>query len=538
MSTARISTRRPMQVTRAVLPTRSGGHAPSVASWITTSSGRRSSVATTTRTHAPAHQSAGPRSATWPPPCSKTVPANAPTGIGSSAEGTSRRIRSAGSPSPRSTATTRSAVPTSAGSATGAPPGMAPAGPSASEAVTVDEKRRARSDRSAESGAIRPRARATTPTMSRTNSTAPNTRFRRPTCNERTMAASSRRSERERGPKASLRSPPLSSVAQRVTVSSGNRRARVAKASSSSGPKSSSRSFSRRSSTGSLRWTNFRSPDRATRKARICRSASSSLHRPPVCAGRSATGEVVESLSRKKPVRRSLRSSETSVPGSTNLRSGAVAGSTRSPRSVATSSSMGSSGAGTSPRLRNLTLPLRAPVPEAHDVPHTVHRPIDPPVEDRSLPMLRPRHLAPALSVALALLLAAGACTLDADTTQDQTGLTVATDAQPSEGASSKPTPTVTASTVATRGDDGTDGGAGRDGGDTGGDTSGEGSCNGVDVASIPVYPNWPQTDWAGNPSHAVGGDLMNHNNVIYEAKWWTSTEPGTSADWTVSCTL
>jgi len=104
-------------------------------------------------------------------------------------------------------------------------------------------------------------------------------------------------------------------------------------------------------------------------------------------------------------------------------------------------------------------------VPEAHDVPHTVHRPIDPPVEDRFLPMLRPRHLAPALSVALALLLAAGACTLDADTTQDQTGLTVATDAQPSEGASSKPTPTVTASTVATRGDDGTDGGAGRDGG-------------------------------------------------------------------------
>ena len=80
--------------------------------------------------------------------------------------------------------------------------------------------------------------------------------------------------------------------------------------------------------------------------------------------------------------------------------------------------------------------------------------------------------------------------------------------------------------------------GSGDTGGDTGGGTSGEGSCNGVDVASIPVYPNWPQTDWAGNPSHAVGGDLMYHNNVIYEAKWWTSTEPGTSADWTVSCTL
>ncbi|WP_075593418.1 MULTISPECIES: glycosyl hydrolase family 18 protein [unclassified Pseudoalteromonas] len=76
-------------------------------------------------------------------------------------------------------------------------------------------------------------------------------------------------------------------------------------------------------------------------------------------------------------------------------------------------------------------------------------------------------------------------------------------------------------------------------GGDNGGDTGGnDATCDGVDVASIAVYPNWPQTDWAGNPSHAVGGDLMNHNNVIYEAKWWTSTEPGTSADWTVSCTL
>ena len=62
--------------------------------------------------------------------------------------------------------------------------------------------------------------------------------------------------------------------------------------------------------------------------------------------------------------------------------------------------------------------------------------------------MLRPRHLAPALSVALALLLAAGACTLDADTTQDQTGPTVATDAQPSEAAPS----------VAKRVDDGTGG--------------------------------------------------------------------------------
>jgi hypothetical protein len=74
--------------------------------------------------------------------------------------------------------------------------------------------------------------------------------------------------------------------------------------------------------------------------------------------------------------------------------------------------------------------------------------------------MLRPQHLAPALSVALALLLATGACTLDADTTQDQTGPTVATDAQPSKAATS----------VAKRVDDGTGAGAGGEGGSTGGD--------------------------------------------------------------------
>ena len=74
--------------------------------------------------------------------------------------------------------------------------------------------------------------------------------------------------------------------------------------------------------------------------------------------------------------------------------------------------------------------------------------------------MLRPRHLAPALSVALTLLLAAGACTLDADTTQDQTGPTVATDAQPSEAATS----------IANRVDDGTGGGASGEGVGTVGD--------------------------------------------------------------------
>ena len=69
-----------------------------------------------------------------------------------------------------------------------------------------------------------------------------------------------------------------------------------------------------------------------------------------------------------------------------------------------------------------------------------------------------------------------------------------------------------------------------------GGDPAG--TCEGVDIASIPVYPNFPQTDWAGNPSHAAAGDLMSHNNAIYKAKWWTRSEPGVTADWTLSCSL
>ncbi len=61
--------------------------------------------------------------------------------------------------------------------------------------------------------------------------------------------------------------------------------------------------------------------------------------------------------------------------------------------------------------------------------------------------------------------------------------------------------------------------------------------CDGIVIADVPTYPNWPQTDWAGNPSHANGGDMMKHNNKIYKAKWWTSAEAGT-ADWNKVCDL
>ncbi|MBT1445805.1 chitinase C-terminal domain-containing protein [Shewanella sp. JM162201] len=59
-----------------------------------------------------------------------------------------------------------------------------------------------------------------------------------------------------------------------------------------------------------------------------------------------------------------------------------------------------------------------------------------------------------------------------------------------------------------------------------------------IDAASIPAYPNFPRTDWAGNPSHALGGDRMKNATAVYEAKWWTSTEPGKSADWDFVCNI
>ena len=79
----------------------------------------------------------------------------------------------------------------------------------------------------------------------------------------------------------------------------------------------------------------------------------------------------------------------------------------------------------------------------------------------------------------------------------------------------------------------------GTGGGDTGGGNgSGDGTCEGTAIADIPVYPNWPQSDYAGNPSHAAGGDLMVNGNAVYKAKWWTSAEPGSSADWDQVCSL
>lgn len=52
------------------------------------------------------------------------------------------------------------------------------------------------------------------------------------------------------------------------------------------------------------------------------------------------------------------------------------------------------------------------------------------------------------------------------------------------------------------------------------------------------TYPDFPQKDWAGNPSHANQGDKVIHDGVIYQANWWTSAKPGNNADWTEVCSL
>ncbi|GAK21977.1 LOW QUALITY PROTEIN: chitodextrinase precursor [Vibrio sp. JCM 19052] len=50
------------------------------------------------------------------------------------------------------------------------------------------------------------------------------------------------------------------------------------------------------------------------------------------------------------------------------------------------------------------------------------------------------------------------------------------------------------------------------------------GTC---DTTGLVTYPDLPQTDWQGNPSHANQGDKVIHNGVVYQANWWTASEPG-----------
>ncbi|NTS78385.1 polysaccharide deacetylase family protein [Catenovulum sp. SM1970] len=45
------------------------------------------------------------------------------------------------------------------------------------------------------------------------------------------------------------------------------------------------------------------------------------------------------------------------------------------------------------------------------------------------------------------------------------------------------------------------------------------------------VYPDFPQTNWQGQPSHADQGDQMIHNGYLWQANWWTQAEPTMQAN-------
>ncbi|EJA7360622.1 chitinase C-terminal domain-containing protein [Vibrio alginolyticus] len=69
----------------------------------------------------------------------------------------------------------------------------------------------------------------------------------------------------------------------------------------------------------------------------------------------------------------------------------------------------------------------------------------------------------------------------------------------------------------------------------TGGGATEPGTC---DTTGLVTYPALPQTDWAGNPSHANQGDKIIHNGVVYQANWWTAAEPGTDGSWSTVCNI
>jgi len=73
----------------------------------------------------------------------------------------------------------------------------------------------------------------------------------------------------------------------------------------------------------------------------------------------------------------------------------------------------------------------------------------------------------------------------------------------------------------------------GNNGGNNGGNTGG--TC---ETTGLNTYPDLPQTDWAGNPSHANTGDKVIYQGAVYQANWWTAAEPGSDGSWTKVCDI
>ncbi|WP_288130614.1 glycosyl hydrolase family 18 protein [Microbulbifer sp.] len=75
-------------------------------------------------------------------------------------------------------------------------------------------------------------------------------------------------------------------------------------------------------------------------------------------------------------------------------------------------------------------------------------------------------------------------------------------------------------------------------GGSSSGGSSGGGSgqsCGdaGVSTAGLVTYPEWP------NGNHAAGGDRIIHNGSVFEANWWTQSEPSAAdGSWDLLCDI
>lgn len=53
-----------------------------------------------------------------------------------------------------------------------------------------------------------------------------------------------------------------------------------------------------------------------------------------------------------------------------------------------------------------------------------------------------------------------------------------------------------------------------------------------LDCNNINEYPNWTAKNWAGQYDHANTGDLMQYQNKVYRANWWTKAVPGSNQSW------
>lgn len=60
--------------------------------------------------------------------------------------------------------------------------------------------------------------------------------------------------------------------------------------------------------------------------------------------------------------------------------------------------------------------------------------------------------------------------------------------------------------------------------------------CGAIDGSTVNTYPEFPRTDWQGKPSYAVAGDYLRFNQQIYQAKWWTNSQPGSDDSWRWLC--